>query len=129
MIKKKQKFRISENTFQIKVEEQQLCILKILTKIKRYFYSRATINAFFSLFCLQWQVTVKPNFSIFLTICSNGHNYEFPPEVRALFRSVAMVMPDTSLILRAHCAGQGFKSPKILADRLKLVADVCKEQL
>lgn len=74
-------------------------------------------------------VTVKPNFSIFLTICSNGHNYEFPPEVRALFRSVAMVMPDTSLILRAHCAGQGFKSPKILADRLKLVADVCKEQL
>lgn len=72
---------------------------------------------------------MKPNFSIFLTICSNGHNFELPPEVRALFRSVAMVMPDTSLILRAHCAGQGFKSPKILADRLKLVGDICKEQL
>jgi len=40
-----------------------------------------------------------------------------------------MVMPDTSLILRTHCAGQGFKSPKILADRLKLVGDICKEQL
>lgn len=75
------------------------------------------------------QVIVKPNFSIFLTICTNGHNFELPSEVRVLFRSVAMVMPDTSFILRAHCAGQGFKSPKILADRLKLVGDICKEQL
>ena len=84
---------------------------------------------FLKLDCFTLQVIVKPNFSIFLTICSNGQNFELPPEVRALFRSVAMVMPDTSLILRAHCAGQGFKSPKILADRLKLVGDICKEQL
>ncbi|CAH3196290.1 unnamed protein product, partial [Porites evermanni] len=74
-------------------------------------------------------IIVKPNFSVFLTICTNGNNFELPAELRALFRSVAMVMPDMSLILRAHCAGQGFKSPKILADRLKLVGDICKEQL
>jgi len=66
---------------------------------------------------------------MFLTIGTNGPAFELPSEVRALFRSVAMVMPDTSLILRTHCAGQGFKSPKILADRLKLVGDICKEQL
>ena len=73
---------------------------------------------------------MKPNFSVFLTISNNGGAaFELPPEMRAMFRSVAVVMPDTSVILRAYCAGQGFKSPKILADRLKLVGDICKEQL
>lgn len=76
------------------------------------------------------EVIVQPNFSVFLTISTNGGaTFELPPEMRAMFRSVAVVMPDTSIILRAYCAGQGFKSPKILADRLKLVGDICKEQL
>lgn len=88
-----------------------------------------TVEPYLLSFFFSTQIIVKPNFSIFLTIGTNGPNFEVPPELRALFRSVAVVMPDTSLILRAHCAGQGFKSPKILADRLKLVGDVCKEQL
>ncbi|XP_068697910.1 dynein axonemal heavy chain 8-like [Montipora foliosa] len=75
------------------------------------------------------EVIVKPNFSVFLTISTHGNTFEIPPELRAMFRSVAMVLPDTSVILRAYCAGQGFKSPKILADRLKLVGDICKGQL
>lgn len=88
-----------------------------------------TVGPYLLSFFFSTQIIVKPNFSIFLTIGTNGPNFEVPPELRALFRSVAVVMPDTSLILRAHCVGQGFKSPKILADRLKLVGDVCKEQL
>lgn len=59
----------------------------------------------------------------------NGKRQQLPPEVRALFRSVAMVVPDVSLVLRAHCAGQGFKSHKVIADRLKLVTDICSQQL
>ena len=76
------------------------------------------------------QIVVRQNFSAFLTVrTSDGVYFQLPPEVKALFRPIAMVMPDMSLILRAQCAGQGFKSPKILSDKLKLVADICKEQL
>ena len=60
---KKEQFRISESTFQIRVEEQQLSILKILTKIKRYFYSRATINDFFFLcFVFNGRSLLNPTF-------------------------------------------------------------------
>lgn len=75
------------------------------------------------------QINVNPNFSVFLTVSMNGETRPLPPEVRALFRSVAMVVPDVSLVLRAHCAGQGFKSHKIMAERLKLVTDICSQQL
>lgn len=54
---------------------------------------------------------------------------ELPPEVRALFRTFAMLTPDVALVLRAHCAGQGFKSHKVIADRLKLVSDIAAQQL
>ena len=60
---KKEQFRISESTFQIRVEEQQLSILKILTKIKRYFYSRATINDFvFLCFVFNGRSLLNPTF-------------------------------------------------------------------
>ncbi|EDO29483.1 predicted protein, partial [Nematostella vectensis] len=75
------------------------------------------------------EISVHQNFSVFLTFCTTRHNYELPPEVHALFRSVSMVMPDVALILRAQCAGQGFKSPRMLADRLKLVTEICSKQL
>lgn len=85
---------------------------------------------FLRLFIFVLQIAVHPNFSAFLTVRpTEGTSCQLQPEVKALFRPVAMVMPDMSLILRSHCAGQGFKAPKVLADKLKLAADISKEQL
>ncbi|XP_022081686.1 dynein gamma chain, flagellar outer arm-like [Acanthaster planci] len=76
------------------------------------------------------EVTLKSGISLFITV----NNETAPPEgipvdIKLLFRTVALVMPDFSLILKARCAAYGFRSPRMLADRLKMVAQQCKEQL
>jgi hypothetical protein len=76
-----------------------------------------------------FQIIIKPTFNILVTSTSDGQDFTMVTELKAYFRTVTMVMPDMPLILRAHCAGQGLKSPKVLADRFTMVAKICQAQL
>ncbi|XP_077977225.1 dynein axonemal heavy chain 8-like isoform X3 [Glandiceps talaboti] len=75
-------------------------------------------------------VLLKPTAAVFVTINPDTvSSYKIPTDISILFRSVSIVMPDVAVILRTRCASLGFKSPKILADRLKIVAQQCKDQM
>lgn len=50
-------------------------------------------------------------------------------DVRLLFRSISLVKPDMGMIMRAKCAAMGFKAPVVLGSRLKLLAELAKDQL
>ncbi|KAI8520697.1 hypothetical protein Bbelb_004510 [Branchiostoma belcheri] len=76
------------------------------------------------------EVPVDPYVATFITINKDvSRGFQLPQEIRALYRNVSLVLPDLGLILRGKVAGLGFKSPKVLADRLKLMADLCRDQL
>ncbi|CAH1226669.1 DNAH5 [Branchiostoma lanceolatum] len=76
------------------------------------------------------EVPVDPYVATFITINKDmSRGFELPQEIRALYRNVSLVLPDLGLILRGKVAGLGFKSPKVLADRLRLMADLCRDQL
>jgi dynein heavy chain len=75
-------------------------------------------------------VSVNPESGIFLTYQpSRTFPSEVPVDVRAMFRQVALLPPDLALVLKAKCAALQFKSPTMLALRLKLVAELAKDQL
>ena len=79
---------------------------------------------------LFFQISVKMTTSMFMTHNpSRRPTSVIPTEIRSLFRVVSLVKPEKSLILKAKCAGFGFKAPAILALRLKLVAELTKDLL
>ncbi|XP_071801693.1 uncharacterized protein [Asterias amurensis] len=76
------------------------------------------------------EVALKSGVALFITVNNETAPSEgIPIDIKLLFRTVAVVMPDFSTILKARCAAYGFRSPRMLADRLKMVAQQCKEQL
>ncbi|XP_041462850.1 dynein heavy chain 8, axonemal-like [Lytechinus variegatus] len=76
------------------------------------------------------EVTLGRNIALFITVNSEtGLHGDIPTDIKLLFRTVSLVVPDMSLILKARCAAYGFRSPKVLADRLKMVVQQCKDQL
>ena len=50
-------------------------------------------------------------------------------DIRQLFRNVALVKPDVGMIMRAKCASFGFKAPIVLGSRLKVLAELARDQL
>ncbi|KAK3577475.1 hypothetical protein CHS0354_032326 [Potamilus streckersoni] len=50
-------------------------------------------------------------------------------DVRSLFRNVSLVKPDLSIILKDKCASLGFRTPQVLAARLKVLMELAKDQL
>ncbi|XP_071504103.1 dynein axonemal heavy chain 5-like [Diadema antillarum] len=76
------------------------------------------------------EITLGGNIALFITVNNeSGMHRGIPTDIKLLFRTVSLVVPDMSLILKARCAAYGFRSPKILADRLKMVVQQCKDQL
>ncbi len=79
---------------------------------------------------LIFQIVLNKNIALFVTINNESQSHRaIPNDAKLLFRTVSLTMPDASLILKARCAAYGFRSPKVLADRLKMVAQQCREQL
>lgn len=60
---------------------------------------------------------------------SPGAPYSVPSHCRSMFRSVSLAEPDKTVILKAWLANEGFRSPKMLADRILVMASLCCEQL
>ncbi|XP_071954985.1 uncharacterized protein [Antedon mediterranea] len=76
------------------------------------------------------EIVVSKNTALFMTVNNtNANSRPIGNDVKTLFRSISLPVPDMAMILKAKCAGYGFKAPKILADRLKIFIQQCKEQL
>ena len=73
---------------------------------------------------------MNPTVAMFLT-CNpvSLPNGKIPTDLRTYFRPVSLIRPDFALVLKAKCSALGLKSPGILALRLKLVADLTRDQL
>eukprot|EP00795_Rhopilema_esculentum_P017364 gene17364-8957_t len=76
------------------------------------------------------QISVMPSLAIFTTATSTAEaRLSIPQSTLNLFREICLVKPDYSVILRTHLAAQGFKSYKMLADKIRMVEEVCLNQL
>ncbi|OWF37572.1 Dynein heavy chain 5, axonemal [Mizuhopecten yessoensis] len=75
------------------------------------------------------EISVKKSCAMHMTINRDDPRCNLPVEVRALFRTVSLIKPDFSLILKAKCASMGFRAPTVLGARLKSVSELAKDQL
>lgn len=77
------------------------------------------------------QVCVKRAFSMHMTVnpAASPPNHDLPSDLKAYFRTVSLVKPDIGLILKAKCGSMSFKAPAVLGARLKVLAELARDQL
>ncbi|XP_063775387.1 uncharacterized protein LOC134910927 [Pseudophryne corroboree] len=74
------------------------------------------------------KIAAHPDSCLFLTVSRSGFQ-RLPNDVQAIFRTISLVVPDHTVLLKAKLTSLGFKSAKALATRLQLISELLKEQL
>ncbi|XP_077973667.1 uncharacterized protein LOC120348568 isoform X2 [Styela clava] len=73
---------------------------------------------------------VNPGSAMFITYNPSAPHFKpLPTAIRSLYRTVSIIKPDMSAILKAKCTALGLRSPKALADRLKTLVELSHQQL
>lgn len=76
------------------------------------------------------QISVKKTCAVFLTYNPQAlPTFELPQDIKATFRQVSLARPDFGLVIKAKCSALGLKAPAVLSLRLRLVAELTKDQL
>ncbi|CAG5121563.1 unnamed protein product, partial [Candidula unifasciata] len=76
------------------------------------------------------EIFLHSTVGLFLTVNTpKTPTSQLPCEVTQSFRTVTLIAPDVGFILKSKCASMGFRAPSVLANRLKLLVELVKDQL
>ncbi|GFN75495.1 dynein beta chain, ciliary [Plakobranchus ocellatus] len=76
------------------------------------------------------EIPLKRSVGLFMSMdMSTLPSSSLPSDITESFRTMSLVKPDVGMILRAKCCSMGFRAPVVLANRLKLLAELCRDQL
>ena len=103
------------------VAQQIMAILSAMRSRSKEFYFPGDMTN---------KVTLDARCGFFITM-NPGYagRQELPENLKALFRSVAMMVPDSGIIIKVKLASVGYLSFDILSKKFNVLYGLCKEQL
>lgn len=76
------------------------------------------------------KISLVSTCGIFITTRpGHEHNSNLPDNLKTMFRTVCMVVPDSRLVVETTLFGQGFKDAKDLANKICLLFSLCERLL